>query len=283
MKFLYLLLFVLNIAISYASSKNCENPFKDLNAIATPIPEKPSFTQMNYSLISSESAKILFQQMQKDAQDLPFVRKGFFSQILIQSDGSLKPVNDPTIVTMDAGDVIINRYNRIPHIRQIFSEVYKRAKSLQQILSQMLPEADINTSEVVFTFQYRKPSEGWHSDWYANEYIIVTQTFVAQKLNQQGALTHEPKGGTEYFISDNNSASSIQYDVHKTPVEQVKMQGYSYTTPTGLLSIHSGTQRIKELLGEPFQYSVSPPHRGAQTDMEFRGSLAVRYSKKSDN
>ena len=284
MKFLYLLPFVLNITLSHSSS-NCKSLFNDLNAlkpITTPTSEKPSKAQIYYSMISSASAKVLFQQMQKDAQDFPIIKKGFFSQILIQPDGSLKPINDPTITTMDAGDVVADRYNKTPHIRQIFIEVYKKAKSLEQALNQIIPEADIGISEVVFTFQYKKPSEGWHSDWYENEYIIVTQTFTAQKINQQGILTNEPNGGTEYFILDNNSAASIQYDVHKTPVETVKIHGHSYTTPTDLLSIHSGTQRIKDLLGESFQYSISPPHRGAQTPMEFRGSLAVRYSKKSD-
>ena len=282
MKFLYLLPFILTIAKLHSSSL-CENSFKDLNAIVAPTPEKPSFAQMNYSLISPESAKILFQQMQKAVEDLPIIKRGFFSQILIQPDGFLQPVVDPTIVTMNDGSIITNRYNRRPyfHLRRIFIEVYEKARSLQEMINQMLPEADINISEVVFTFQYRKPSEGWHSDWYANEYIIAVQTFSALTTNQRGVLTHEPKGGTEYFISDNNSSSHIQYYVHKTPVEKVKIQGYSYTTPTGLLSIHSGTQRIKELLGEPFQYSVSPPHQGAQTPMEFRGSMAVRYSKKS--
>ena len=271
--------------MSYSSSR-CENHFKknDLTAlkttIATPIPEKSSVTQINYSMISSESANILFQQMQRDVQDFPVIQKGFFSQILIQPDGFLKPINDHTIDIMDDGGIITDRYNRIPHIQEIFIEVYEKVRSLQQVINRILPETDIDISEVVFTFQYRKPSEGWHSDWYENEYIIVTQTFVAQTINQQGVLTYEPNGGTEYFILDSNSAVSIQYDVHKTPVEKVKIQGYSYTTPTGLLSVHSGVQRIKGLLGESFQYSISPPHRGAQTPMEFRGSLAVRYNKK---
>ena len=241
------------------------------------MPGKSSVAQIDYSMIPPESANILFQQMQRDVQDLPVIQKGFFSQILIQPDGSLKPVNDPTIDIMDDGSIITDRYNRIPHIREIFMEVYKKVKSLQQMINQVLPETDVDVSEVVFTFQYRKPSESWHSDWYENEYIIVTQTFVAQK---QGDLTNEPNGGTEYFILDSSGLDSIQYDVHKTPVERVKIKGYSYTTPTGLLSVHSGVQRIRDLLGESFQYSVSPPHRGAQTPMEFRGSLAVRYNNK---
>lgn len=280
MKFLYMLLFLLNAAVSHSSSL-CKNHLNALKtAIAAPVPEKPSFAQIDYSMISAEDANTLFQQMQRDVQDIPIIRKGFFSQIIIQPDGFLKPIDDSTIDIMDFGDIIADRYNRMPHIRQIFMEVYRKAVSLQAVINEILPETDVDVSEVVFTFQYNKPSEGWHSDWYGNEYIIATQTFAAQIPNQRGVLTHEPNGGTEYFILDNSSASSIQYDVHKTPVERVRIQGYPYTVPTGLLSIHSGVQRIRDLLGESFQYSVSPPHRGAQIAAGFRGSLAIRFSKK---
>ena len=249
-------------------------------AIAVPIPKKTSVAIVNHSLVPPESVNILFQQMQKDVQDLPEIKKGFFSQIVVHPNGFLTPARDSTIDIMDNGSIITDRWNKMPHIRQIFSEMYKKIKSLRETINQMLPEADINISEVVFTFQYRKPSEGWHSDWYENEYIIATQTFLAQKMNQNGTLIHETNGGTEYFILDDKSASSIQFDIHKNPVEHVEIQGFSYTTPTGWLSIHSGTQRIQKLLGESFQYSISPPHRGAQTPtLEFRGSIAVRYSQ----
>ena len=248
-------------------------------AIAVPTPKKSSVVIVNHSLVPPESVNILFQQMQKDVQDLPEIRKGFFSQIVVHPNGFLRPAHDSTIGIMDNGNIITDRWNKIPHIRQIFSEVYKKMKSLQETISQALPEADINLSELVFTFQYRKPSEGWHSDWYENEYIITTQTFLAQKINENGALIHETNGGTEYFILDDKSESSIQFDIHKKPVEHAEIQGFPYTTPTGSLSIHSGAQRIQKLLGEPFQYSVSPPHRGAQTPtLEFRGSIAARYS-----
>ena len=249
-------------------------------AIAIPIPNKASVVAVNHSIVPPESVNILSQQMQKDVQDLPEIRKGFFSQIVVQPGGLLVPAHDSTVDTMDNGSIITDRWNKIPHIRQIFAEVYKKVKSLQETLNQVLPETDVNISEVVFTFQYRKPSEGWHSDWYENEYIIATQTFLAQKINQNGTLIHETHGGTEYFILDDNSGSSIQFDIHKNPVERVEIQGFSYTTPTGWLSIHSGVQRIQKLLGESFQYSISPPHRGAQAPtLEFRGSIAVRYSQ----
>ena len=291
LKLLYLLpCFIINtvLAASSFSKLNCAKVFSTAHftaveqVIKTPVPEKPSTVQVDHSIISPQAAHTMFHQMQKDVQDIPAVREGFFSQIIIHPDGFLEPVSDPTIDIMNDGHMVAHRWNKIPRIRQALAEVYKNVESLQRVINQVLPETDINISEVVFTFQYRKPSEGWHVDWYNNEYIITTQTFVATKINPNGIIVDEPYGGTEYFILDNNSSASIQFDIHKNPVEHMRVQGFPYTTPTGWLSIHSGVQRIQRLLGESSQYLISPPHRGAQTAMEFRGSLAVRYSKKSN-
>ena len=249
-------------------------------AIAVPTPKKTSVAIVNHPLVPPESVNILFQQMQKDVQDLPEVKKGFFSQIVVHSNGFLEPARRSAAGIMDNGNIITDRWNKMPHIRQIFSEVYKKVKSLQKTINRAIPETDIHLSKVLFTFQYRKPSEGWHFDGYENEYIVATQTFLAQKINQNGALIHETHGGTEYFILDDKSMSLMQFDIHNNPVEHAAIQGFSYKTPTGRLSFHSGTHRIQKVLGESFRYSISPPHQGAQTPtLEFRGSIVVRYSQ----
>jgi hypothetical protein len=225
----------------------------------------------------------VFKQMRED--DLSGNGAAFFSQFHIGSDGKLSRIIDPTIAK-DVGDHVLEEWNRHTDLVAGFRLAYARASRLQELLVQSLPgeKANLNLSEVVFTYQRRQVSEGWHLDWYPTEYLIGTQTFVAKRFSRERSqLEDAMDGGTEYLLSQGTGhRQEIEFRVNKTEPITVRSSGYPFTTPTGLLALHSGTTRAIQFGGASAEYdAVSPPHRGSQSPLEYRASIAIRFSSRS--
>ncbi len=241
---------------------------------------RSSVLNANHPITPEGFASVVLAQMQIDEAE--FERgQGFFSQFRVDDRGHLHTIVDPTI-HKDSGEALAERWNQNRAAIEGFRHTYAQAQALGALLQQALPRETPELAEVVFTHQIRKPSEGWHLDWYPTEYLIATQTFIAKAIDPvSGDLVDSPQGGTEYLLNAGGGLpQSISFRVNKRPALTIHATGYRFTTPTGLLSLHSGTSRVAQLLGPDREYDLaSPPHRGSQIPLEYRASIAVRFTR----
>jgi hypothetical protein len=142
---------------------------------------RSSMLNSDYSLIPQEFPTIVFEQMRIDEAMLER-GSGFFSQFRIDENGQLNTIVDPTF-KKDSGEFVAERWNRNSEVTNGFKHAYRQGLELAALL-QALPSENPMLAEVVFTHQIRKPSEGWHLDWYPAEYIIATQTFIAKQYDR---------------------------------------------------------------------------------------------------
>jgi hypothetical protein len=256
--------------------------------------DRSSFMKINLTLVPPSTREMILQKTLKDFGSGTSLRSAhFFSQFTIDDEGRLHTINDPTVVK-DAGDDIARHWEQDAALRSSFAEIYRNTKMFAEQIRLALPEAEVELAEIVFTLQVNKVPESWHLDWYEQEYLIATQTFLAKKLDSGGKLVDEDLGGTEYLLFGDipevrqaileSSPKKIEFTVNMNPPIGLVGKGFHYLTPTHLLSMHSGVSRVNSVLGitqeaEGFNL-VSPPHRGSYSDLVIRGSLAIRFRPK---
>ena len=253
--------------------------------------DRTSFTSLKYPLVSSASRDVI----QKAIVDFfggngPLSKHSFFSQFTINEKGELQIIVDPTVVK-DSGANFVSAINKNKKVKEELRIVFEKSVELARILRSSLTETKAELAEVVLTVQVNKVSEGWHLDWYPQEYLIATQTFIAKKRLGDGDLVDEPFAGTEYLIHGDlpevheamllNGPTRLEFKVNSSEPVLLSAQGFVYNSPSGRLMIHSGVRRVHQALGIPneaYGYSlVSPPHRGSSKNLVIRGSLAVRF------
>lgn len=268
---------------------------KDLSSLS---PGKPSLTVIDFSLASPAGAAAIFKRMLATASKIG--DDGLFTQWRISPDGRVSPILDDPTVAKDIGMDQIGAWNRDPDIRRHFADAHARSRELETALRQSITETAIGISEVVFSLQIRKPSEDWHLDWYPSEYLVATQTVVAKTRDGTG-LHDEPFAGTEYLLPTNGANEEISdrlstatldlgpivhagFTVHEAVTTDIVATGRSATAATGSLAIHSGVTRVERVLGRNQRFGlVSPPHRGSQKNLEFRGAILVRLAPVGRN
>ena len=217
----------------------------------------------------------------------------FFSQFTIDSRGKLFAIIDPTFVK-NSGEHFAEKWNRNHDALKATQIIRKNIEALAEELKKTLHETEIELAEAVFTVQVNQVSEDWHLDWYPQEYLIATQTFIAKKRTPNGQLIDENFAGTEYLLSGDipevidlitkDRPRRIDFRVNTQTPTWISGKGYFYPSPTHRLLIHSGAKRVHQLLGIPENASgyslVSPPHRGSFKELVLRAALAIRFKPK---
>jgi hypothetical protein len=254
-------------------------------------PDKSSYAQINYPLVEESVKRDILQKILAAFGSKGNLSKSnFFTQFTVNHDGTLRTIIDPTF-KKDSGRELAAVWEKDKQVKNDFQRIYNNARALAEDIRHSLPETEIQLAEVVFTLQVNKVSENWHLDWYDQEYLIATQTFIAKRLGSDGSLVDENFAGTEYLLFGDSPEvmeailhtwpKQIEFKVNTDPPIGLVGKGFFYASETGLLSVHSGTSRVHRALQIPkdvIGYSlVSPPHRGSYKDLVIRASLAIRF------
>lgn len=241
-------------------------------------PGKTSMVQTEFPLVSEESSALIFAQMQDDLAKIPGLAAGFFTQLRIAPDGMLSAIYDDQTVKKEFGESVLEVWNKDPRLMSAFRGIYARARDLEAVVAPRILETRVGISEVIFSYQIRKPPEGWHLDWYDSEYLVATQAFVAQR--EDGC--REPFAGTEYLFARGGAGkTAVAFGVNTEPVIDIYAEGCVVKTRTGQLAMHSGVRRVENVLGPAERYTlVSPAHRGPDQALAFRGAIVVRFAPR---
>lgn len=299
-KFLYLVIFFTS-KIIFASSNQAENDIpvsKCFQIFSNPeirermgsvYPSRSSVVQVDFPLVSRNSSHTILQKLIKTFGINTDTH--FFSQFVLDPQGMLHTIEDPTFKKDDGKNLSMD-WNDDSALRESLSSIYINIKSLEQNVRVLLPESEVELAEVVLTIQVNKVSENWHLDWYPQEYLIGTQTFIAYTLDPNGDLKEEDFAGTEYLLfghipevlkimKKRTPPISVTFSVNSNPRVVLTGTGFWFETPTKILSLHSGVKRVHKVLNIPENtngYSLaSPPHRGSYKNLLFRVSLAIRF------